>query len=321
MPHSSGGGSHGGGFHGGHGGSSRRTSRTYFTGAHRYIYYNRVTRTPETTYANYDVRQSSPHLIILSIIYIPMIIVACLGGCISAFHYPSKIKMNYDTKIVIQDDADLMTDEEEEELMESLEAFQKETGITPAVFTTHHEDWKKKNKTLEKYAYNLYVSEFKDEKHWLIVYSEPEHPDEDYVDWRWEGMQGDRTDSILTEKVTKTFNKRLQNNLLKPDKYTVAEAIGDAFDRFTPHVMDSYIQWGMLIVVPAFCIGVTGVIIFVVINDSKQRKKYSNAILCDEEVINQVNCQYCGGVYIAGHHTNCPYCQAQVPFEYAKAVN
>ena len=62
MPHSSGGGSHGGGSHhssshssshrsSSGGGSSRiRTSRTYFPGARRLVYY----RNGETKYVNYD---------------------------------------------------------------------------------------------------------------------------------------------------------------------------------------------------------------------------------------------------------------------------
>jgi len=316
MPHSSGGGGHGGGGHGGSGGSSTRTSSHYFPGSHRYVYYDDATRRPVVTYANYDVTKGNRVLyILILVIFAPMLLMCTIGISSSAIHYPAKLKTNYDTKIVIEDNAKVISGADEIRLRRTLKDFQDETGITPAVVTVYNEDWKKKYSDLEKYAYDLYLDMFDDEKHWLIVYSQPKKPDPSFNDWYWEGMQGNNTDPILSTVETGRFNKRLQKNLLKNDVYTPGEAINDAFEDLTPHVMDHYVRWKEIIVAFAF-FGVfgAGLIVFFVIS-LKKDKKLSKAFACPESVLSQAKCDYCGGVYVVGHHTTCPFCQAQLPFD------
>ena len=313
MPHSSGGGGHGGGGHGGHGGSSARTSSHYFHGAHRYIYYNMATKEPVITYANYDVTKSQKATyIIMAVVFIPMLLMTFIGISFSAIHHPSKIKTNYDTHILIEDNAKIISGAEEIQLKRALRDFREETGITPAVITVYNEDWDDYD-DLEKYAYDLYLDRFDDEKHWLIVYSQPEDPDEDFNDWYWEGMQGDRTDSILSSVETGRFNKRLQKNLLKDDDYTPAGAITDAFEDLTPHVMDQYVRWKEIIVISLFTLAFGGGIAAYLILGLRKDKQLSKAFACPEKTVYQAKCNYCGGTYVVGHHTNCPFCQAQLP--------
>ena len=314
MPHSSGGGSHGGGSHGGsHGGSgsSSRISKTYFAGASRYIFYNNGTL--DEVYANVDPKQNAKTgRVLLSTVvgFIGVIYtIALLAG---AFHNPSRMTTDYDTAIYISDGAHLMTVEEQGKLMTSLEKFQDETGITPCVMTVNNEAWEDRS-SLEQHAYDLYVERFKDEKHWLIVYSQPKNPDASFNDWYWEGMQGNDTDGILTDSYTNRFNKSLQKKLLKESKYSVGEAIGEAFDELTPVIMVPYISWGMIIGAAILVVVSTAGIVLIQIFMRKSEKKYSNMIKVDaSELLQQAKCDYCGGVYIVGHHTTCPHCQAQI---------
>ncbi|SCW30044.1 hypothetical protein SAMN02910456_00385 [Ruminococcaceae bacterium YRB3002] len=321
MPHSSGGGSHGGGFHGGsHGGgggsaAGGRTSSMPFPGGRRYVYYHYLTKKPVIVYADHDLSKPQDGAY-LALFIMALVLGFGLIALINIFgnHFPNKLAMDYDTGILIEDRAEILDNNEEAMLVESLEAFRDETGITPAVITVNNEDWNKQMKgvTLERYAYDLYLEKFNDEKHWLIVYSQPEKPDPEFNKWYWEGMQGDDTDPILGTRETDSFNKRLQGNLLKEDKRSVAWAIADAFDGITPVAMKWYIDPAAVgvSIVMFILIPLPASILFIIYK--VRRKNRSVTFCCDDEVIHQATCEYCGGVYIAGQHTNCPYCQASI---------
>lgn len=79
--------------------------------------------------------------------------------------------------------------------------------------------------SIENYAYTRYLSEFTDEMHWLIVYSDPSAS--------FEAMQGDNTDAVLTEDVGDIFKNRLRTNL--NDKNTgVGASVSSAFETIMP---------------------------------------------------------------------------------------
>ena len=324
MPHSSGGGSHGGGGHGGHGGfggaggASGRRSSTHFAGAKRYVYYRN--RKPVMVYANYDIskdRSTSMALFVFAFTLSYVALVFILMAVMAVMPVIKK-RTNYDTKIVIEDNAGIIDDEDEADLKKELKEFLDKTGITPAFVTVNNEDWKRDNRTsLERYSYDLYLDMFDDEKHWLIVYSEPEVPDPEFNDWYWEGMQGDNTDSILSKSKTRIFNKEFQKNLLKRDKYTVAQALTRSFDSFNEVVMQKDKDTWVVAVIfwPLSALAVTGVV-FLCIGGIKAGKSAKSAFECKEEVVRQAKCNYCGGVYVIGHHNTCPHCQAQIPYEH-----
>ena len=206
MPHSSGGGSHGGGSHhsssshssshrSSSGGSSSRirTSRTYFPGARRFVYYRNGV--PNYVYSDTDLSKGPSKLRFLMLIfYVPFVLAAFLLISTS-FGIPEKLKVDYNSQIVIQDDANVLGDTTK--LGDALEDFFNTTGISPAVMTVYNSDWEDNYADLEKYAYELYVNRFYDEKHWLIVYSQPKDPDDEFNNWYWEGMQMIPTVSLL----------------------------------------------------------------------------------------------------------------------------
>lgn len=215
MPHSSGGGSHGGGSHGGHShhSSSRhgrnrnssRISKTNFAGARRYRYRHHGQE-------RYFFSDREPNKIfdwkrlLIGIFYIPFIgaSIFMIGGDISA----STAK--YDTSIMIKDEQNVF--EQTESLNDALTGFYAKTEIVPAVITVPFEEWMDDG-SLEDYAYDRYLSEFNDENHWLIVYSQKGQKGDADFDWSFEGMQGDNTDDILTSSVTSDFNADLYYKL------------------------------------------------------------------------------------------------------------
>lgn len=312
MPHSSGGGSHGGGSHsshsshssGGSGGSSHSVKNSYFPGATRYVYYR--SHRPTYVYANYDITSKpSPLRFIALLIYLPFLI-AIITMFAGAIHYPQRLEQDYSSEVTIQDNLGIFG--KPYELSDALNAFYKETGISPVVITVFNEDWQDKYSSLENYAYDLYVNKFYDEKHWLIVYSESYDMFNTFNDWKWEGMQGDDTDPILTEDKTNKFTESLQKYLTQRFLYTVDVAIAKAFDELTPTLMQLTINW------PAVG-GATAMLAFIifhacaVIGINPKAKYYQQATICPDNAPEDT-CDYCQGIYVIGTCTVCPHCGA-----------
>lgn len=326
MPHSSGGGSHGGGFHGGSrggyhgggrggGGSSSSFRRTYFSGAsHRYVYYKN--RRPHYYYSNLgptSLRQSVKGEIVATVVSLVFLLLFSLFPVplMPKLLPPKKLPMDYEqTEIVVDDRLGVI--DNEEELYETLEEFQDTTGITPYILTISNADWDTHYQGhLEKYAFQYYINRFDDESHWLFVYS---LPSEEYIgDWQWEGMQGDDTDRILTEKLTKKFNETLQKNLLKKNG-SVGEAFDTAFTEIKPILMKGSIDYGVLMVMIIWY-GIVGFAVFAIISHQIQSSQLAKAVEVDmarnasERTAMETRCLNCDGIYVPSAITRvCPFC-------------
>ena len=334
MPHSSGGGSHSGGSHssgGSHhsssrssGGSSsggglpsnRRTSSQPFKGSRRYLYYR--DSKPYFIYSNYDIRKRNPMpliagLIVFSIFLLP-VLVGSIIAMILSFQPPKRLTYYHKCpELVVEDDIGVIKDEDR--LKESMESFFDTTGIVPAVVTISNETWQENYTNLEAYAYDLYVNRFRDEYHWLIVYSEAEK-DNGFSDWYWEGMQGNNTDPILTEDIADRFTESLHTRLLQRDKYDVDTAIAVTFDEYNPQMMkvrmDKVVFFSGLFVFVLFAF-ITWYSFAVAYKPEKVPEEYKNAKLCELTAVYQEPCNFCGGVYIIGMHTTCPHCGGALP--------
>lgn len=332
MPHSSGGGSHGGGHHGGHHGGSHRSGRssggggssfgtghyvssTHFTGSRRYVRYRE--HKAEYIYTNYDItdktykRCKKIFFVMLGVILVVMAILLAMS-CM-----PPK-KMNVDNgKPGIEDTMDLFTDAEELEMMEVLESFKEKTGITPYVMTVANEDWERYYLfNMERYAYEQYVKRFKDEAHWLVMYSEPRDAAESFFnDWRWEGMQGDDTDPIITRAIADKHTQTLHKYLLANTRYTVAEAITESFREIMPDLMKggvselTYSELGVM----ALVLFLLWIFWYAVIVPMKPYDSYyADYVECPYFEAREIVCDYCQGVYVRGTVTSCPHCGAPV---------
>ena len=327
MPHSSGGGSHSGGSHSsssssssggrsGGSGSSRRTSNQPFKGASRYLYYK--DQKPYFIYSNYDIRKRNMSSFVVTLgacigFFLPFLIGLILGMALS-FHKPEKI--NYGPKnpeFVIEDNLGIF--ENPEKLEGSMKDFYKTTGIVPAVITVTNETWNVNYTSLENYAYDVYVNRFPDENHWLIVYSE-EIREDGFNDWYWEGMQGDNTDPVLTEKQANAFTEALHKRLSQREKYSVDDAIAITFDEYGPRMMEMSFETAQFVICLVIFFVLSLIAAGLIVSSIKQSKvpeEYKDAKLCDLTAVYQEACSFCGGIYIIGMHTECPHCGAAVP--------
>lgn len=317
MPHSSGGGggsfgggggSFGGGSSGGSGGSGSRTSRSYFPGATRYVYYSGGSA--HYIYSNSDpAKAASPLRFLTLLFYIPFFL-AIIPLVMDIYHVPQKMETDYDTKIVVEDNAGVLGNTEE--LDKALEAFFDETGIAPSFVTIYNEDWHNRYSDLETYAYNYYVDNFKDENHWLIVYSEPQAPKAN-DHYYWEGMQGDNTDPILTEECLKEFNEHFNNLLAEGERPDVAGSATQAFNNITPKIMKPYFDSGNAMFA-CFFIGFILLHFLIMAISIIKAVKYKNAVPISLK-IGEKKCPSCGGGYVKGTCDTCPHCGAPIDKE------
>jgi len=306
MPHSSGGGSSGGGFSSGssHSGPSYRTSTRYFPGAVCYAYYTPRGRL-RTIYTNNPNKPNGKGNV-AGIVIMSLMMAVGLGIFLySGYHHPTKLNTDYSTTIVIQDDQNVMTAEEEATLKATFDQFFTVSGICPSVLTVDNGVWNTHYASLQGYAYDAYINRFKDESHWLIVYSDDNATG---AKWAFEGMQGNNTDNILTQDVTKRFNESVYNSLTasKP----VAASLNDAFNLILPNLMDTTfkIQPGMWAFIAIWEGALTFALVSTIVNMSRN-KGLQNAVRIEASAT-KAPCPNCGNLYIPGTVARCPKCGA-----------
>ena len=322
MPHSSGGGSHGGGSHGGSGSIGPAISKTYRKGYHRFVVYEGIR--PRYFYSDREtIRPSDTRFTILDallwLIY-PLLFLMFLVP--DLLRPPEKLPQVYtQTEIIIEDSTDQLTDREERGLREVFEQFQDKTGITPALITFQNSSWQGRSASFERVAYDTYVSMFRDESHWLICYSS-DPGSTGFDDWYWEGMQGDKTDSILKESITDTFTKNVQRYLTDREHYSIGEAFIQGFRDIEPKLMKRSIE-STQIWIGVMSIAICAFGIVTTYNRKKQLAGLEGALRCPSDTfpVTEEPCTYCGGIYVRGIQDLCPYCGAPIPQEGAIGGN
>ena len=304
MPHSSGGGSSGGGFHGGSSssGPSYRTSSRMFPGATCYVYYGRGGRM-HTVYTNGPVGKSRKKNI-FSYVLLGVMMAAGVGVAIfGSFHNPTKLSTDYSTTITIQDDINVLSVEEENTLQNTFKEFFTLSGICPSVLTVNDSTWNTHYASLSGYAYDAYLARFKDESHWLIVYSEASA---DHTHWAFEGMQGNDTDKVLFSSVTSRFNESLHSSLSasKP----LGASLEGAFRTIMPGLMDQSfrMETPLIIFLVIWEAALTVALVSAIINGVRN-KGIENGFKVEGSA-ERLRCPSCGNEYIKGTIARCYRC-------------
>lgn len=312
MPHSSGGGCSGGGFHGGGGGgfhgaghtpygqSKVRYSHIYFPGALCYVYYDRAYN-PHLVYTDKKHEKNNKTNLISCLVIGILLILPILFAICTGFHSPKKLKADYDTTIVIDDSADYLNEQEESNIRLTFQKFYDVTGISPAleVINTEHGTH---YSSLEDYAYNSYIRRFKDEKHWLIVYATKTSY------WSFEGMQGNDTDTILSNTVTSKFDKTLYNDLTM--NMPLDESLADSFDTITPNIMKPYfyVDSGAIMFSVACGLVFGGLLVYLIVDTVRARRLDKAVEVTANPTLKK--CPYCDSPYYVGSVKKCPKCGA-----------
>lgn len=320
MAHSSGGGSHGGGFHSsgshssshssGSGSYGQPISSRYYAGATRYVWYGNN----GTCHSLYKQgKREKPRrgglifeIVIISLILLPIFAVLLLTG----FFFPRPLNTaDYDTNIVIEDEAGLLTDGS---LTPALEAFREKTGVTPGVKTLMEGKWKAHFSDLETYALSEYMRLYDDEKHWLLVISRPTAASgSTFSDWAWEGMIGDDCGPAINTDSEDAFTKIIHKHLLRAAPDTVGKELAEAYAEFTATCMEPRFDPAVLITA-AFIGLVYALLLVLFIQDYKKQQQLYEAVPVPKGA-KEYNCEYCGTMYVGGTVSKCPSCGAPVP--------
>lgn len=250
MPHHSGGGSHSGGSHGGshssgsRGGSSGpriHTSTRPFVGARRFRYHDRNGSERFIYSSAAPLKVPFIFIIITFFFMIPFVAAGCFMG-VTAFKTlfpsaPKPLKPEYSAvSSHIEDNVGVIGNESE--LEDTLRDFQEKTGICPYIVTVYDFFWSDNYSSLADFAMDYYLGSFSDEQHFLVMFSRPEEPDENnFVEWRWDAIQGDDTDPIITEEKFKRFRYLLQEEFNKDDT-SIGEAFDLTFSKTNSFIMD-----------------------------------------------------------------------------------
>lgn len=250
MPHHSGGGSHSGGSHGGshssgsRGGSSGpriHTSTRPFVGARRFRYHDRNGSERFIYSSAAPLKVPFIFIIITFFFMIPFVAAGCFMG-VTAFKTlfpsaPKPLKPEYSAvSSHIEDNVGVIGNESE--LEDTLRDFQEKTGICPYIVTVYDFFWSDNYSSLADFAMDYYLGSFSDEQHFLVMFSRPEEPDENnFVEWRWDAIQGDDTDPIITEEKFRRFRYLLQEEFNKDDT-SIGEAFDLTFSKTNSFIMD-----------------------------------------------------------------------------------
>ena len=241
--------------------------------------------------------------------FIMLIAFLVLGAVVfffAGFHNPHKITSQPTASIAIEDYLNVLNETEENQFRATAEEFYTVSGISPSILTVEPETWKGRYPTLEDYAYNAYTSRYKDETHWLIVYSQAG------TTWDFEGMQGNDTDSILDSYTTDRFNRCLHEGLTA--KKPLGAALEESFRLILPDMMKPafHAETGPLvffIVWEGIClVGLGGMILH-----TYRQKGLQNAVKV-EGTLRKKCCPVCGNEYVEGTTPRCLKCGSYLGF-------
>jgi hypothetical protein len=124
---------------------------------------------------------------------------------------------------------------------------------------------------------------YDDEDHWLIVYTDNSKSmteENGYLDWYFEGMQGDNTDKYLPADITSKFNDNLYNSLKIHDG-NIGQSFHESFEVLAKEARSFSIdRKRLLMTFPVNAFVLVHMYLMVFYNNNKQYRSYT---LCDND--------------------------------------
>ena len=327
MAHSSGGGSHGGGTHSGNRSQnysnrnshsfrrsysgnlfdSVRISNHHFLGASEYVYYDQH---GDYHYIYADCIPDKPDLVITIILsFVIMIIGFSLVWLMLdiGLFVPQPISISsYESGVYLESSIDIG---DESTTFYAMQGMLETTGVSPAVEVVEDADWNANYTNLETFAFSEYYRLFDDESHWLVIISYPnEIADDDFVDWKWEGIIGDDCESVINSETEDYFTLTMQKYLLRSKQTSLGDSLALAYKEFTASALKTQYDITFLAISLIFVLLTIMLIVLVIRKYIKEMNCYK-AIKVPKGATMQ-KCIYCDRPYVVGTTLVCPGCGA-----------
>lgn len=290
------------------GGSGARTSRKPFAGCYNRSYYDRSGRlhTCYTSNKNFGTKSAWSLGIIITLIFITchmLIMLAAFGSTLISFG--SKVSGNPD-RIYIEDTANVLSEQEEQDVLELLKEVYDASGMPVTVFTDDF-SWKDHYDSLEIYSEELYYGIGFDEDAMIILFTVDNA--NNFCNWEYDIYCGDDTTKCLSDA---TFDALLDNFQKGMASQDLAKALDYAWKSVMGDLAKTRIYWSQL---PALIFILFFYAIFYIAilgGTRKQNAAYKYFKANPEKLSNAPmtlfsDCPSCGASNAAQNEV-CPYC-------------
>lgn len=221
------------------GGSGIKTSKAPFRGCYNRSYYDRRGRyhTCYTSSSSFGTKSGWNLGTIFALMFITFHMLVMIGSfAVSFITFGSKINGDT-TRIRIEDNADVLTSEEEGQTLELLYKVYKASGMPVTVYTDSFE-WKKHYDNLEVYSEELYYQMGYDEDGMIILFTTDNSSD--FYDWEYDMYCGNNTINCFSDA---SFDKLLENFHKGMADQNLCHALDYAWNSVMDELAKTSINW------------------------------------------------------------------------------
>ncbi len=232
-------------------GSGTRTSSTPFKGCYNRSYYDRRGKFHQcyTSSKTFGAKSGWHGGVIFALVFITIHMLIMIGGfAISMIEFGGKVSGD-SSRIFIEDNADVLTSAEEEEVLELLHNVYEASGM-PVTLYTDDFTWKEHYSSLEVYSEELYYKLSFDEDAMVILFTT--NNNSEFYEWEYDMYCGDDTVKCLSDA---NFDKLLSNFQKGMARQNLAEALDYSWNSVLDDLGHATINWvgaPMLILLLAF---------------------------------------------------------------------
>lgn len=308
----------GGGSRGGRGGSSSsyRSSKSAFSGSYRRSYINRRGRqvTYYTTNQNFGKSGNCGFeymCLALIGVWVLLMLFAFIG---QAYTHGEKVN-GEKSRIDVHDYAEILTYEEEMELIELFEGVYDKSGMPITLFTDDF-SWREHYYDIEVYSEELYYDMSYREDAMVILFTQGW--DDDFYDWEYDVYCGDDTISCFSDATFDNFLDAFQQGMSANDQM-LKPALEDAWGRVYDELAESSFDKGSLPILFVVAVIACGAMMPTIINIRRKKDAYNYFKenpdkLSDKKITILSQCPNCGAPNTKKKEV-CEYCDSLLLLE------
>lgn len=248
------------------GGSSTRISKTPFKGCYNRSYYDRRGKyhTYYTSNSSFGTKSGWNPGIIILLIFVTLHMLFMMGGMVmSSFSFGGKVNGDIN-RIMIVDNADILTSAEEEQTLDLLHEVYNASGMPVTIYTDSFE-WKNYYYSLEIYSEELYYQMGYDEDAMIILFTADNSSG--FYDWEYDMYCGDDTIRCLSDA---SFDKLLENFHKGMAGQNFCHALDYSWHSVMDELAKTSFSWGILLLLP-FLFFFYGIFYFAIIGSTVQQ--------------------------------------------------